>query len=127
MHRQRYSGSSFNNTVVGNARFSPIFTPDGTVIPTLYAGESPRVALCEVIFHDLDLTSPCLSYHVAALDSFRHTRLTTAAALQLASLDLPSLVKMRAGKNSSIPTPANMGLPASGLRQSISSIRVFRE
>ncbi len=98
VHRQHYSGSSFNNTVSGNARFSPIFTPDGAVIPTLYAGESPRVALCEVIFHDLDLTSPCLSYPVAALDAFRHTRLTTAAALQLASLDLPSLVKMRAGK-----------------------------
>lgn len=98
VHRQQFAGNSFNPALSGNARFSPIFSASGAVIPTLYAGESSRVALCEVIFHDLDLSSPCLSYPVALLAGFRHTQLVTTAALQLASLDLPSLVKMRAGK-----------------------------
>ncbi|MTD26723.1 RES family NAD+ phosphorylase [Erwinia sorbitola] len=98
IHRQQFAGDSFNNTVTGNARFSPIFDRQGNVIPTLYAGDTTKVALCEVIFHDMDISQSAIVYPVSELNAFRHSQLVTAAPLLLASLDLPSLIKMRAGK-----------------------------
>lgn len=98
VHRQQFAGDSFNNTVQGNARFSPIFDPQGRLIPTLYAGDVTRVALCEVIFHDIDISQSAIVYPVKALAAFRHSQLVTTAPMQLASLDLASLVKMRVDK-----------------------------
>ncbi len=98
VHRQQFAGDGFNTTTQGNARFSPIFDRLGAVIPTLYAGDATRVALCEVIFHDVDISQPAIVYPVNQLTPFRHSQLVTKVPVQLASLDLPSLVKMRVGK-----------------------------
>lgn len=98
VHRQQFAGDCFNTTLQGDARFSPIFDRQGKLIPTLYAGDVTSVALCEVIFHDIDISQSAIVYQVKALNAFRHSQLVTTAPMQLASLDLASLVKMRADK-----------------------------
>ena len=42
----------FNESGIGNARFSPLVV-DGTVIPTMYAAAAQTVALLETSFHDV--------------------------------------------------------------------------
>lgn len=98
VHRALYTGDQFNASGQGKARFSPVYTPEQQNIPTLYAGENTRVALCEVILHDIDIHQPFLLYPASQLAFFRHSQLQIDTDLTLASLDLPSLVKMRAGK-----------------------------
>lgn len=39
-HLACYGGTQFNPGIRGNARFSPIVCPNGTPIPTLYAGDT---------------------------------------------------------------------------------------
>lgn len=53
VHETIYAANQFNPSTKGNARFSPIHTPSGNVIPTLYAATTPRGALMESVFHDV--------------------------------------------------------------------------
>jgi hypothetical protein len=56
MHRVHdvvYPVDSFNPSLLGNARFSPIRDSAGNVIPTLYAATTPQGALMETVFHDV--------------------------------------------------------------------------
>jgi RES domain len=64
IHSQAYGSDSFNSSHSGDARFSPIFRPDGTVIPTLYAANSFDGAAFETILHDVPVTlpKPAISY-----------------------------------------------------------------
>lgn len=110
IHRSHYAGDEFNQSGKGNARFSPVFTADQLNIPTLYAGENTRVALCEVILHDVDIRQPFIVYPTDQLVFFRHSQLQTTADLRLVSLDLPSLVKMRADKKLIQGDPTMYGL-----------------
>lgn len=57
VHHEKFGGTAFNSSNLGDARFSPITRQDGTVIPTIYCGSSPEVAFMETILHDLP--SPC--------------------------------------------------------------------
>jgi RES domain len=52
-HDKRYTETAFNGSGKGDARFSPISTPSGKVIPTIYAGARIECALMETIFHTL--------------------------------------------------------------------------
>jgi hypothetical protein len=53
VHETIYAVDQFNPSPKGNARFSPIHDPLGSVIPTLYAATTPRGALMESVFHDV--------------------------------------------------------------------------
>jgi hypothetical protein len=53
VHKTAYAVDQFNPSPKGNARFSPIHDPSGSVIPTLYAATTPRGALMESIFRDV--------------------------------------------------------------------------
>ena len=53
IHQNIYGAIQFNSGVKGNARFSPIATPAGKAIPTLYAGDTFDCAAVESIFHDV--------------------------------------------------------------------------
>jgi len=57
VHHEQFGAVDFNPSSFGDARFSPITRPDGTVIPTIYGGSSPEVAFMETLLHDLP--SPC--------------------------------------------------------------------
>src|SRR5579859_652015 len=52
VHETVYAVDEFNPSPKGNARFSPILDPTGSVIPTLYAA-TPRGALMESVFRDV--------------------------------------------------------------------------
>lgn len=45
----------FNDSGLGNARFSPL-SSDGTVVPTIYCAATQTVALLETAFHDVHQT-----------------------------------------------------------------------
>ncbi|PLC49565.1 hypothetical protein CR159_11525 [Pollutimonas subterranea] len=50
----KYAADQFNDSGLGNARFSPLRCTDtGAIIPTLYAADSERGAIAEVLLHDL--------------------------------------------------------------------------
>ncbi|MGC9200071.1 MAG: RES family NAD+ phosphorylase [Acidobacteriaceae bacterium] len=53
VHETIYAADQFNPSLKGNARFSPIHDPSGSVIPTLYAATTPRGALMESVFRDV--------------------------------------------------------------------------
>jgi hypothetical protein len=53
VHETIYAVDQFNPSPKGNARFSPIHDPSGSVIPILYAATTPRGALMESIFRDV--------------------------------------------------------------------------
>ena len=53
VHETVYAVDQFNPSPHGNARFSPIHDPSGSVIPTLYAATTPRGALMESVFRDV--------------------------------------------------------------------------
>jgi hypothetical protein len=53
VHETIYTVDQFNPSPKGNARFSPIHDPSGSVIPTLYAATTPRGALMESVFRDV--------------------------------------------------------------------------
>ncbi len=53
VHETIYAVGQFNPSPRGNARFSPIHDPSGSVIPTLYAATTPRGALMETVFRDV--------------------------------------------------------------------------
>jgi len=53
-------GPWFNASGKGDARFSPLYDPSGSIIPTLYGARSGTVALLETVFHDVHESSPRL-------------------------------------------------------------------
>lgn len=54
IHPEAYGASEFNGSADGNARFSPIRTPKGAIIPTIYAGQSFACAVGEIILRSPD-------------------------------------------------------------------------
>lgn len=53
VHSQIYGALEFNPTPHGNARFSPLISSQGSVVPTLYAGSTLDCALMETVYHDV--------------------------------------------------------------------------
>ena len=52
VHSSAFEPNAFNASPNGNARFSPIYDTSGAVIPTMYVGSTPAVALMETVLHD---------------------------------------------------------------------------
>lgn len=55
IHSNRFGATQFNDTALGNARFSPIRRPDGAIIPTIYAAETFACAVGETILRCPDI------------------------------------------------------------------------
>jgi hypothetical protein len=56
VYPQKYDVDGFNDTPLGNARFSPIEVA-GSIVATLYAGSTLDVALMETVWHDAPIPS----------------------------------------------------------------------
>jgi len=99
LHAACFLGNQFNKTGHGDARFSPLYHREsGVVIPTLYAGETPEVAICEVLFHDVDISLKEIVFEQSRLASIHHTKLVTLEDVTVAVMSPVSVVRMRAGK-----------------------------
>lgn len=76
----------FNDSRLGNARFSPIFDAAGNVIPTIYEAREIKSALMETLLHD----APSPAHGFICLASVPEQRalvkLTNKSALRLANL-----------------------------------------
>ena len=57
VYSQSFGATGFNGTAKGYARFSPLMRPDGSVVPTLYAGTTLDVALLEIVLRDVPTPS----------------------------------------------------------------------
>src|ERR1700743_2340682 len=53
VHPASYRATEFNPSERGNARFSPIRRPDGTIIPVLYGASTLAGAIMETVLHDI--------------------------------------------------------------------------
>jgi len=98
IHQAIYDATQFNPSPEGNTRFSPITTPSGTQIPTLYAGASFDCAAMETIFHDVPYASGLKTMEKAKLKEQVHSELKTTAELALVDLRstaLPSKLRRR--------------------------------
>lgn len=60
-HRS-HGALGFNDSELGNSRFSPICDSEGAIIPTLYCGSSAKVALMESVLHDVPSPSDRFIY-----------------------------------------------------------------
>lgn len=95
VHSSKFAPDKFNPSPTGDARFSPLFSSDGKVIATLYAGTTLDCALMETVFHDVPyapgLKTLSKSTHVAGkvrstIRSPRDLRLIDLSAIPLRKL-----------------------------------------
>lgn len=99
IHPSAFAGNQFNASTRGDARFSPIIDrKTQQVIPVIYAGDDSDVAICEVIFHDVDVSQRDIVFDQRKLAEKSHSELVLKQALRVAVIDPVSTVKMRAGK-----------------------------
>ena len=87
-HDKRHTTTAFNRSGTGDARFSPLHTSTGALIPTLYAGSTDECVRMETLFHalptdldgfifDLDDLASAVMSGVAPTRDLRLIELTT--------------------------------------------------
>lgn len=88
----RYAPTAFNDSGLGNARFSPLLFPlthprSGQPVPTLYAAADARGALAEIVLHDVPTPSTGYLHDLERdLTGTLHLSRITLPALKLANL-----------------------------------------
>ncbi|HSI59925.1 MAG TPA: RES family NAD+ phosphorylase [Ideonella sp.] len=89
----RYAPAAFNDSGLGNARFSPLVNPaTGATIATLYAAADPRGAVAEIVLHDVPTPSTGYLHDLQRdLAGELHLSRLTLPTLQLANLTSPGL------------------------------------
>lgn len=107
VHNAKFRSMDFNPGY-GNARFSPIKDIKGTQIPTIYAGDSVRVALMESIFHDIP--------HVPGFKSYDKSKLIGQVISKIRIEKNLSMVKV------SSPATRKLGIPDAELIHSMPNI-----
>jgi len=76
----------FNDSGRGNGRFSPLVTPHGGVVPTMYGAATQTVALLETTFHDVHASTPRIVSESLHLARRGLVTLTAPASLPLVDL-----------------------------------------
>ncbi len=104
IHPQRYASLAFNDSGLGDARFSPLILPDGKIIPTLYGGSSFQCAAMETVFHDLPRHIDDFILDFDSLSSAMLSQLTPLRELRLLSLTTVGLVPLGLKKTEVIET-----------------------
>ena len=85
LHHGDFEATSFNPTPFGNARFSPIRTPGGAIIPTIYAGQSFACATSEIILRcpDAPPGDKRRIVHPSDFAEYEHSEIETADSFKL--------------------------------------------
>lgn len=94
IHNRAYGSVAFNDTMVGNARFSPIQNATATVIPTIYAGEDSATAVMETVLHDVPTPSHGFIYVPASPEERVLSTVVVSADLKLANLTVLGLKRV---------------------------------
>jgi hypothetical protein len=103
-HRVAHGQSDFNASGLGNARFSPIRTATGKLIPTLYGGSSFECAAMETVFHEVPFAGGFKSFDKNKLDGWRASVLRPVRDLKLIDLSGKALRKLGIARNQLIDT-----------------------
>ena len=86
VHHRKNASLQFNDSRLGNARFSPIFNAAGNVIPTIYAAAEIRSAQMETLLHDAPSPAHGFIYLAPVPEERVLVQLTNKSALRLANL-----------------------------------------
>ena len=114
-----HGAAVYNKTDKGNSRFSPLKGVNGKVIPTLYAGTTPAVALMETVLHDLPWPSDgyILTLPPPAKELRRMACLVNLQPLQLADFTALGLRKLGLKKSKVIETDKTLYPYSRGVAQ----------
>ena len=104
VHDLAFSGSEFNTSTKGNARFSPIADEAGALIPTLYVGTTLDCALMETIFHDVPFKAGFKPFSKLKIDGKAHSVLLPTADFRLIDLSTVALHKLGVKRTQLIDT-----------------------
>lgn len=91
VHARTLVGNAFNPGLGAPTRFAPLRRPDGTPVPTLYAGSTFEAALFETVFHDVPPEAPLKTVPRALVSTRAHSVLRLTRPLRLAELRAPDL------------------------------------
>ena len=86
IHHRKHASLQFNDSRLGNARFSPIFDTASNVIPTIYAAADIKGALMETVLHDAPSPAHGFIYLAPVPERRVLVQLTNKSALLLANL-----------------------------------------
>lgn len=90
-HRLDIAGNAFNSRRKPVSRFTPIISPDGKTIPTLYAAECFDTAVYETVFRQD--SSPITSVRKSVVDAVGVSQISVCRELLLVPLFTPNLRK----------------------------------
>ena len=107
VHQGRFGATEYNPTGGGNARFSPIATAAGAIVPTLYAGSTFHCAVMETAFHDVGYSPGLKTFQQKRLDGLKHSVIHTAQELTLVDLSTKALRRLGIQRQHLIDTPAS--------------------
>ncbi len=107
VHSNSYRPTQFNSSSRGDARFSPIERPDGTIVPVLYGASTLAGAMMETVFHEVP-TPP--GGYILDIDALREqhlvvSRLRTKRRLQTVDLSVKGLKRLGLHRTDLIDTP----------------------
>ena len=94
LHDPGFQGDEPNPCRGGPTRFAPIFRPDGTCVPTLYAAGTFEAAVFETIFHDVPPTAATKFVPLGKATSRTVSRLELQVDLLLGGLNEPDLNRL---------------------------------
>lgn len=106
IHDKAFGPVEFNASGRGDARFSPLVTPKGKIIPTLYGGNTFNCAAMETVFHDLpdqNVDDYILDFN--DLEPLAVSRIYPSRELRLLSLASRHLIALKLKKTEVIETP----------------------
>jgi hypothetical protein len=98
-------GSAQYNAGSVQRRFRPVYDGGG-IVPTIYGSNAHDGALCETVFHDLDLTAPAPSILRATLLTQIIAPIVPTKDLRLAALTDPEIKRLRVPRRDLIDTDA---------------------
>jgi hypothetical protein len=104
IHLNLYGGNEFNPGIKGNARFSPIQTPEGASIPTLYGGMTFDCAAMETVFHDVPFVPGLKTFDKQKLVDQVYSTVTPQRSLALADLSATALRRLGIRRSELIDT-----------------------
>lgn len=113
IHSSRFKSTEFNATSFGDARFSPIRRPDGTIIPTIYAAETFECAVSETILRspDIEPVDPVSGSYVSVVirphkwRTSMHSSLRSNCDLRLVDLTVQGQRRIGVNKNALLAGP----------------------
>lgn len=103
-HLKAFHATAFNNTHLGNARFSPIRDTAGAIIPTIYGGSTFDCAAMETIFRDVPYAPPPKYLSKSDLAGSTYSLLRVTQDLQLIDLSSKALRTLNIRRNELIDT-----------------------